>query len=145
MCRVLKPAGKLVVTTPNVLHINSRLSHFLTGQRVLRRGLVNEVQAIRGIKDGKLYHGHAFLIDYFRLRYPLALSGFRRIEVFTDRYSPSSVALVWVIPILFAASKLSVRMSIRKSRKKGQNLPHISIFREILSMFFLQYCFLVKG
>jgi len=65
----------------------------LSGQRILARGVINEVQTPRFVGNGKVYHGHAFLIDYFRLRYLLKLSGFDRIEVFTDRFSPSSIAL----------------------------------------------------
>ena len=81
---------------------------------------------------GRFFHGHAFLIDYFRLRYLLRLSGFEQIEVFTDKYSPSSLALAWMVPFLFTASILSVKMSFRKRREKGQNLPPPSIMREIL-------------
>lgn len=130
--RVLKPTGKLLVTTPNLLHLSSRFSHFLTGQRLLRRGLINEIQTLRGTMHGRFFHGHAFLIDYFRLRYLLRLSGFEQIEVFTDKYSPSSLALAWMVPFLFTASILSVKMSFRKRREKGQNLPPPSIMREIL-------------
>ncbi|MGH7772396.1 MAG: class I SAM-dependent methyltransferase [Candidatus Binatia bacterium] len=134
--RVLKPGGKLVLTTPNIMHLGSRLSHFLAGQRILRRGLVNEVQTLRNVSGGRFYHGHVFLIDYFRLRYLLRLSGFDKIEVFTDRMSPTSIAFAWVVPILFAASKLAIKMSIRKYRKKGLRVPARSVFQEILTHVF---------
>jgi SAM-dependent methyltransferase len=130
--RVLKPTGKIVVTTPNLLRLSSRFSHFLTGQRLLKTGLMNEVQTLRNIIDGRFNHGHAFFIDYFRLRYLLRLSGFGRIEILTDRYSPTSIAFAWVVPFLYAASILSVKMSLRRTRKKGKRLPHSSILREIL-------------
>ncbi|MFQ5849126.1 MAG: methyltransferase domain-containing protein [Candidatus Binatia bacterium] len=134
--RVLKPGGKLVLTTPNVLHLISRLSYFLTGQRILRRGLVNEIQTLKLIKNGEFFHGHAFLIDYFRLRYILRLSGFGRIKVFTDRYSRTSVALLWTVPILFVAVILSIWMSVSKDRKIGKLIPDRSVFREILGHIF---------
>src|SRR5688572_2504471 len=45
--RVLKPGGLLLLTTPNVMHLSARMSAFLTGQRHLRRGFVNEDQTLR--------------------------------------------------------------------------------------------------
>ena len=116
-----------MLTTPNILHLNARLSCFLTGQRILRRGLINEIQTLRGVKGGKYYHGHTFLIDYFRLRDIFRLSGFGRIEVFADRYSASSIALLWTVPILFAAVRLSIRMSINKDQKIGKLFPGIAL------------------
>ncbi len=129
--RVLKPGGRLVLTTPNVLHLHSRLSYLLSGQRILARGVINEIQTPRFMGDGKVYHGHAFLIDYFRLRYLLKLSGFDGIEVFTDRYSPSSIALAPIVPILYGAFALSVRRSIRKDRSKGKRHSYGAVFKEI--------------
>jgi SAM-dependent methyltransferase len=130
--RVLRAGGSLLLTTPNMMHLNARLSYLLVGQRILRRGLVNEVQTLRNVEGGKFYHGHAFLIDYFRLRYLLRLAGFTRIEVFTDRYSPTSIALSWLVPILFAATMLSIRMSIRKKRSKGNLRSYNPIFSDIV-------------
>ena len=37
--RVIRPGGKIVLTTPNLMHLSARASSFLTGQRNLRRGL----------------------------------------------------------------------------------------------------------
>ncbi len=134
--RVLKPGGKLILTTPNVMHLYGRLSHFLIGQRTLREGLANEIQTLRSKKENKFYHGHIFHLDYFRLRYLLRLSEFDRIEIFTDRYSPTSIALAWLVPLLFAASKLSIKMDSRKARKKGYDVPPMPVLRQILEHVF---------
>ena len=80
--RVLKPGGKIIVTTPNIMHLAARMSAFLTGQRNLRRGLINEVQTLRGRNGARIYHGHAFLLDYFRARYMIRLAGFDKLEVY---------------------------------------------------------------
>jgi SAM-dependent methyltransferase len=135
--RVLKPGGGLILTTPNVNNLRSRLSYFLTSQRTLRRGLINEIQTLRiASGDGRVYHGHAFLIDYFKLRYLLRFAGFENIEVYTDRYSPTSIALAWLIPLLFIASKVSIGISRKKFDRKYQKSTDESVFNEILSHVF---------
>ena len=134
--RVLKPGGKLVVTTPNIMHLSARLSSFLTCQRSLRRGLANEVQTFRGMYGRRVYHGHIFLIDYFRLRYLLRIVGFDRIHVYTDCYSATSLALGWITPLLFLASRLSVSMSKRLGRRKAIKLASGPLLEEIFSHVF---------
>ncbi|HUN99127.1 MAG TPA: class I SAM-dependent methyltransferase [Bradyrhizobium sp.] len=129
--RVLKPSGRLVLTTPNVLHLYSRLSYLLSGQRTLVRGVINEIQTPRFVGEDKVYHGHAFLIDYFRLRYLLKLAGFDQLEVFTDRFSPSSIALAPLVPIMYGAYAMSVRRSIRKDRNKRKSLSYGTVFSDI--------------
>ena len=135
--RVIKPGGCLVVTTPNITNLRSRLSYFLTCQRTLRRGLINEVQTLRGTSaDGRHYHGHAFLIDYFRLRYLLKLAGFEKLEVYTDRYSSASLALLWLVPFLYIATRVSIGISGKKFRGKYKIAVDDSIFDEIMSHVF---------
>jgi SAM-dependent methyltransferase len=135
--RVTKAGGCLVVTTPNVTNLRSRLSYFLTCQRTLRRGLINEVQTLRGTSaDGRHYHGHAFLIDYFKLRYLLKLAGFEKLEVYTDRYSLASRVLFWLVPILYIATRMSIGISGKKFREKYKIAGADSISDEIISHVF---------
>ena len=130
--RVLKPGGKIVLTTPSMMHLSARFSLFLTGQRNLRRGLINEVQTLRGAHGSRTYHGHAFPLDYFRARYMLRLAGFARIEVFTDRFSPTAIAAAPLVPLLYAAMKFSAAMSARRSRKRGHKPARDDLTREII-------------
>ena len=134
--RVLRPGGQIVITTPSLMHLSSRFSQLLTSQRNLRRGLANEVQTLRIAADKRLYHGHIFMIDYFRMRYILRLSGFDRLRVFTDQYSPTSVALAWSVPIFYAASKFSLRAAAQKARSKHQPETPTQVKREILAHVF---------
>lgn len=130
--RVIRPGGAIVITTPSLMHLSARMSQFLTGQRSLRRGLANEVQTLRGGRPGRYYHGHIFLIDYFRLRYLMRLAGFDHIEIHTDRYSPTALALGWTVPLLYAATAWSVRIAARRSaRRGGRNATPETVVREI--------------
>jgi SAM-dependent methyltransferase len=134
--RVLRPGGQVVITTPSLMHLSSRMSQLLTSQRNLRRGLANEVQTLRVAADKRLYHGHIFLIDYFRMRYILRLAGFDRLRVYTDQYSPTSVALAWCVPILYAASKFSLRTAARNAQAKHRPVTPDDVAKEILAHVF---------
>ncbi|MGH7812693.1 MAG: class I SAM-dependent methyltransferase [Candidatus Binataceae bacterium] len=130
--RVLRPGGKIVLTTPNLMHLSARASIFLTGQRNLRRGLVNEIQTPRGGKGPRKYHGHAFLLDYFRARYLMRLSGFERLEVYTDRVSPTSIAMAPLAAPLWAAMKFSLVVSKRNARRRGYPIAPREVTDEIV-------------
>lgn len=129
--RVVKAGGRIVVTTPNLMHLAARMSAFLTGQRNLRRGLVNEVQTLRGKSGARIYHGHAFLIDYYRARYIMRLAGFDRLQVYTDRVSPTAVAAAPLVPFLWAAMKFSIATAGRNYRIQGRKRPPEAVLREI--------------
>jgi SAM-dependent methyltransferase len=134
--RVLKPGGRLVITTPNVMRLSARVSQFLSGQRSLHRGLANEVQTLRGGAGARLYNGHIFLIDYFRMRYILRIAGFDHLRVFTDRYSPTSVALAWCVPLMYAASRFWLWTAARNARRKRRRATPEPVAREMIAHVF---------
>ncbi len=131
--RVLRPGGTIAITTPNLMHLSARVSYLLSGQRNLKRGLINEVQTLRLSRGPHLYHGHVFMIDYFRLRYLLRLAGFDQIEVHTDRYSPTAIALAPLAPLLWAASRFSVWSAARNNRRKGLAAAPAAVTDEIIA------------
>jgi 2-polyprenyl-3-methyl-5-hydroxy-6-metoxy-1,4-benzoquinol methylase len=121
--RVLKPGGKLVITTPNLLSLRARMAFLLTGNRAFK-SFVDEVTSVWGYDGKRLYHGHAFLINYFQLRYMLWHTGFRVKEVVGTRYSVSSLMFSPLVPFIWWFT----RKTMRKAQKKN---PRREIYKEI--------------
>jgi SAM-dependent methyltransferase len=129
--RVLRPGGRLIVTTPNVLHLNARLAGFLTGQRLLGQGFVNEESTVRARQGERIYHGHAFLIDAFRLRYLLRVAGLRLEKVEATRLSPSSIALAPLVPLLSLATRYALSRGRRRRQRRGRTATSAAVENEI--------------
>jgi SAM-dependent methyltransferase len=132
--RVLRPRGRLILTTPNVLHLNARLAAFLTGQRLLGQGFINEETTLRA-RDGRhLYHGHAFLIDAFRLRYLLRVAGFRIECLRATRLSPSSIAMIPLVPLLWLATLQALGRGRRRRLERGRTPAGAAVEKELRAL-----------
>ena len=83
------------------------------------------------VRGSRFYHGHIFLIDYFRLRYLMRLAGLGAIEVYTDRFSPSSIALAPIVPAMYAASRGAVTAFARKARQHRRAVAPPELTAEI--------------
>ena len=135
--RVLRPGGRLLLTTPNLLSGRARLAYALTGQRALR-SYVDEYTSVWGVSpDGqRLYHGHAFLINYFQLRYSLFHCGFRIARLWPSNWSLTSVAL-W--PLFWPLVWLFTARTQRRARRKfermgtGAKAPYAEMLAHLLS------------
>ncbi len=115
--RVLRTGGKLMLTTPNVLHMSARFSYFLVGQRTLRRGLMDEYFTLQKRRGDDLQHGHAWHWRYHLLRYILRLSGFKVHKPLRGKYSWASVLLsVPFYPVLYWAHRRTIRSLLVKAR-----------------------------
>ena len=121
--RVLRPRAKLFLTTPNLLSLRARAAFMLTGNRAFKTW-VDEITSVWGYEDGRIYHGHAFLISYLQLRYLLWHSGLRIVEVVRNRFSWTSIALLPLVPFVWLAS----RGAMRKAKRRN---PRPEIYREI--------------
>jgi len=121
--RVLRPGGKLVLTTPNLLSLRARMAFMLTGNRAFR-SFVDEVTSVWGYDSDRLYHGHAFLINYLQLRYMLWHNDLRVLGVQGTRYGTTSLLLTPLVPAIWWFTQ----KAMRKARKKN---PDPTTYREI--------------
>ena len=101
-CRVLKPGGILILTTPNLLSIASRLKYFWTGFYPLCQRPNDEFQRIR------LYQ-HINPINYYNLRYILHTNNLQIQTVTTDRYRKSSMAFFLLYPLISLFTGLTMK------------------------------------
>lgn len=132
--RVLKPGGLMVLTTPNVLHLSARFSMFWTGQRAMKRGFLNEDQTLRFRDGARIYHGHAFLIDVFRLRYLMVIEGLRPTRLLPGRLSSGSVLLAPLLPLMWLATRLALRSGKRTRGREGHASASADVAREIRAL-----------
>lgn len=116
--RVLKPGGLLVLTTPNVLNLKSRVRYFISGFANLFGPLP--------IKNEKLYStgGHITPIPYFYLAHALLDADFGNIRLCIDKKQKSSTTLCFLFyPFIW----LGFRLFLRKEKKKYETLNAINI------------------
>ena len=136
MARVLKPGGVLIVTTPNVLHLEGRLGQLLTAHAYRNRAMVVETAAYwsgdppPGAGTASTYFGHVFLIDAFQLRFYLTHVGLEVVEVDTTRYSWKSLLLA---PFLYPLVWWATRALLARKRSRVPPELQLRLRREILS------------
>lgn len=106
--RILKPGGVAVITTPNVLNLNSRLKAFVTGFPLLYDPL-----PLRS-HDPRDLGGHINIVSFYYLVYMLERTGFKNIRVHTDRQKVSAKALSCLLKVFI---KIGEKIVFRKMRK----------------------------
>ncbi|MGH7823520.1 MAG: class I SAM-dependent methyltransferase [Candidatus Binatia bacterium] len=113
--RVLRRGGRLILTTPNMLSVRARVAYCFAGQRAFQ-SYIDEYTDVWGrSEDGRrVFHGHAFLINYFQARYSLHHCGFRIRRLLRSNVSPTSFLL---LPLLYPAISGFTRLSQRKARR----------------------------
>ena len=107
--RVLRPGGRFVVTTPNVLSLTSRLRTLLVGFLELFGPL-----PLRS-EDPQHLGGHIHPVSVYFISYMAEKAGFRVAGLHIDRVKSGSVGALVLWPLLALASLLC---SMRVRRKK---------------------------
>ncbi|MEP6572222.1 MAG: methyltransferase domain-containing protein [Gemmatimonadota bacterium] len=124
--RVLRPGGRMLMSTPNILGLASRWRYFWTGFFPLATRPMNEFHKAP-------VHDHIHLITYYGLRYILRTTGFTIEQVTTDRIRKYGLMHAWAWPFV----QLSTRRSLAKEpdarqRESNQQIATHMLSREVL-------------
>lgn len=118
--RVLKPGGRMILTTPNTSNLRSKLAHFLLEAETMRVLPPNEVDSV-WMADGqtgaseRVYFGHLFSIGIQRLRTLAKVAGLEIVQIHPARVNWTSFCLFLLTgPWIFWKSAAVYRRSLRK-------------------------------
>ena len=105
--RVLRPGGTLVLTTPNVLHLGSRVRMLLTGFWTSAPRPFDPASAPTGFE-------HIMLLTYPMLAFFLSRAGFAVEQLAASRWVKGSLPWAWLAPLVTTATRLALRRSSRE-------------------------------
>jgi len=125
--RVVKPGGVAIVSTPNVLNLNSRMRYLHSGFTVLFDPL------LMSSDDPRHTAGHINPVPYYYLAYQLRRAGFRSVTAHYDRFKTSARALLaaWGPFIGVAHAMFRRRLAEKKPDVVDENAD---ILRELNSV-----------
>jgi SAM-dependent methyltransferase len=125
--RILKPGGTVLISTPNVLNVNSRWRTLHSGFAVLFDPL------LLSSADPVHTSGHINPVSYYYLAYQLTRAGFGSISVEYDRFKTSAkFLLVLCGPVIWLGNLLFRRRL--SSRKPDVAAENASILRGMWSL-----------
>jgi ubiquinone/menaquinone biosynthesis C-methylase UbiE len=115
--RVLKPGGVALVSTPNVLNMNSRWRYLHSGFAQL----FNPLQLDSA--DRVHTSGHIHPVSYYYLAFAMRTAGFEETVVHHDQFKRSAVfqLLLFGLPMLLGRLGFLVRMRRKHRREMDQN------------------------
>ncbi len=119
--RILKPGGVAILTTPNTLNVNSRLSTLFAGFQPLFAPL--PLSTPDRIETG----GHIHPISPYHLMYVFHQAGFADIRVHTDRLKNSGRALTALLylPLKLAFSRYLKKLANIDARLVEENKAYL--------------------
>ena len=115
--RILKPGGTLVVTTPNVLNLRSRIRYLLFGFFSLFGPL--------HLRESKRYltGGHINPVSYFYVAHALSDAGFTDISVSIDKRQRGS--FVWFV-LLWIPIRIFLPWAIYREKHRYKTIDAIN-------------------
>ncbi len=116
MYRVVRPGGMIVVTTPNILNLSSRLRYLLTGFFEMFPPPSLSPQ------DARRQWGHIMPMTAYHLAHAMRMAGFEDVTFHADRLKKSAVFL-WVVLLPLTAPALLASAARLRARKP-------SVYRE---------------
>jgi SAM-dependent methyltransferase len=125
--RILRPGGLAIISTPNVLNLNSRWRNLHSGFATLFDPL------LLSSADPVHTSGHINPVSYYYLAYQLRRAGFAATRVEYDRFKDSARFLLIICgPMIWIGNQLFKRRL--KSRKKDVADENESILGEMWSL-----------
>jgi len=121
MCRILKPGGLLILTTPNITALRSRVRFFGSGF------FGRDALPLNETARHPLHH--VGLATFAQLRYELHNSGFRLVEVRHTHIKPVSYLYAIYAPWMW----LYTRIAFRKEKDDAQRERNKEILATLLS------------
>jgi SAM-dependent methyltransferase len=120
--RILRPGGIAILSTPNILNINSRWRNLHSGFAVLFDPL------LLSSADPVHTSGHINPVSYYYLAYQLTRAGFTSTSVDYDRFKTSARFLVALCaPVIWIGNQLfRRRLNARKPDVAAENAPILS-------------------
>ena len=128
--RILKKGGELIITTPNISNVRSKISNLFTESDMWKRMPYTEIDSIWHIENQsmKFYFGHLFLLPVNHLKTLLALNGFGNFVYKRTKISRSSVFFgLLLYPVYLILNIIACLTYIRKN-----NHIDLSIKKRIL-------------
>jgi SAM-dependent methyltransferase len=120
--RILKPNGKLLITTPNILNLKARVAYVLLGFHTFHDRPHNEVGDYEG-------GGHINMASYFDLRGNLHRNGFKIISVSTHMYSATALCFSFLVPFVYVMTY----RSFKRETNREQRVRNHDIVKHVLS------------
>ncbi|MBI4429232.1 MAG: class I SAM-dependent methyltransferase [Ignavibacteriales bacterium] len=122
--RILTPAGKLYLTTPNYSNLRAKLSHLLAEtERFGSMMPPNEIDSVWMVNTSvskEFYLGHVFLIGIQKLRVLAKLSGLKINNIYFEQVKPTSLLL---FPVFYPFILLFNWLAYRKNMRKKSSVP----------------------
>lgn len=106
--RIVKPAGRIMVTTPNLLNINSRVRYLHSGFWLLFDPL--PLRSHNPVHTG----GHIGPITFYYLAYLFYRAGFTEVNVHFDRQKRSAAFLATVLGPVLALGHAGFKARLRR-------------------------------
>src|SRR6185295_14973990 len=110
--RVLRPGGTCVLSTPNILNLNSRYRNLHSGFATLFDPLSLSTT------DALHTSGHIHPIGYYYLAYAFFRAGARDISVHFDRYKKSAMLLLLIFWPFVLLGNVFFRIKLSRKKKK---------------------------
>jgi SAM-dependent methyltransferase len=125
--RILRPGGIALVSTPNVLNLNSRWRYLHSGFAVLFDPL------LLSSADPVHTSGHINPVSYYYLAYQLRRAGFASTSVAYDRFKLSARLLLIICgPVIWIGNQL-LRRRLNK-RKRSVTVENAAILEDVWSL-----------